>query len=263
MITRHKDIIVPWLYVKAHPELNIDLKFIVFLLEDDTARFEDYIISELLYLKYRIAISPKRLRSSYKEPLSDEVLEKIESIQDALDDLLGRCDVQDSTYNAYGIYKYCRIKSEEWGTHYYTDLLGNGDVITRYEFNDLIPLEEKYKDSSLEEIVKKYKLDPRKYKDFWKYSHYVSKNPNEHVIVVVDNINCLVPDKHEKDLKDAMDNFMYNYMRKNVAKHWNWSVVAVQQNVGGAEEQSFSLMQGRSIVEKLIPSLDKLGKYKL
>ena len=55
---------------------------------------------------------------------------------------------------------------------------------------------------------------------------------------------------------------MYKYLRKNIAKHWQWSCVAVQQNVGGAEEQAFTY-KGSSIVEKLIPSLDKLGDSKL
>ena len=54
MITRYKDIIVPWLFVKKHPELEIDLKFVIFPLEDDVDRFKDYVISILLYLKYRI-----------------------------------------------------------------------------------------------------------------------------------------------------------------------------------------------------------------
>lgn len=262
MITRHKDIIVPWLYVKSHPELNIDLRFIIFLLEDDKNRFTDYIISELLYLKYRVAISPKRLRSSYKDPLSDDVMKKIESIQPAIDDLLGRCDIQDSIYNGYGCYKYCRLKSEEWGTHYYSNMLGGNQIITKYEYNDLQKLDEKYKESSLQEIIQKYSLDPMKYKDFWKYSHYIPKDPNQHVVVIIDNINCLVPDKHEVTLKEAMDNFMYNYGRKNITKHFNWSLVAVQQNVGGAEEMSFNF-KGDSIIEKLIPNLSMLGDSKL
>ena len=57
MITRYKDIIVPWLFVKNHPELNIDLKFVIFLLEDEV----DYIISAMLYYKFGISKSPKRI----------------------------------------------------------------------------------------------------------------------------------------------------------------------------------------------------------
>jgi len=263
MITRYKDIIAPWRFVMKNPQYKIDLKFVVFLLEDDKNRFIDYLIAGLLYIRYNIAISPKELRSSFETTPSKELFDKIEEIRPYLDDILSRCDIQDSIYNGYGIYKYCRMKSEEWGTHYYTDLLGKGMLITRSAYNDLPKLDIKYEENSLEELITKFSIDPSKYSNFWKYSHYVPDNPNQHVITVTDNINCLVPDKHEKDLKSAMDNFMYNYMRKNVAKHWGWTVVAVQQNVGGAEEQSFALLKGNSIVEKLVPSLDKLGDSKL
>ena len=137
MITRFKDIIVPWLFVKAHPELEIDLKFVIFLLEDEKKRFEDYIISEILFLEYGLRVSPKRLRSSYKESLSQDIIQKIESIQPIIDDLLNRCIIEDSLYNSYGIYKKCRMLSEEWGVHYYIDMIAGTNTITRAEYNKL------------------------------------------------------------------------------------------------------------------------------
>ena len=263
MITRFKDIIVPWLFVKQHPELEIDLKFVIFLLEDDTARFEDYIIAELLYLKFGIEISPKQLKSSFKEPLSQDVIDKIKSIQLVIDDLLSRCTIEDSTYNSYGIYKKCRMLSEEWGIHYYVPLIEGTEIITRSQYNDLKHIPDIYKDLSVSELRDKYNLEPKEYKEYWKYSHYIPKNSKEHVILIIDNINCLVPDKSEGYLKDAMDNLMYNYIRKNICKHWFWSSVAVQQFVGGAEEQQFDLVRGNNVVEKLVPTLDKLGDSKL
>lgn len=262
MITRFKDIIVPWLFVKNHPELEIDLKFVIFLLEDDEVRFQDYIISELLYLKYNISVSPKQLKSSFKEPLSQDVIDKIELLQPAIDDLLNRCIVMDSVYNSYGIYKTCRMLSEEWGIHYYTPLIAEDRTITKSEYNDLPHIPEAYKDSSIEELINKFKLVPTDYKEYWKYSHYKANNPKQHVISIFDNINCLIPDKIEGSLKDAMDNFMYNYLRKNICKHWGWSGIAVQQNVGGAEEQQFD-NRGGNIIEKLIPNLSMLGDSKL
>jgi len=56
MITRYKDIFIPWLFVHNHPELNIDLRFIIFLLEDDRTRFELYVISFMLNLKFGISL---------------------------------------------------------------------------------------------------------------------------------------------------------------------------------------------------------------
>ena len=50
MITRFKDIIIPWLFVKQHPELEVDLKFVIFLLEDaiiNVKSFLDCILPEI------------------------------------------------------------------------------------------------------------------------------------------------------------------------------------------------------------------------
>lgn len=262
MITRHKDIIIPWLFIRKHPELEIDLKFVIFLLEDEKKRFEDYVISEVLFLEFGIRVSPKRLRSSYKESLSEDIIHKIEQVQPLIDDLLNRCIIEDSTYNSYGIYKKCRMLSEEWGVHYYTDMIKGENTISRAEYNKLKTLPEHLKDYSIEELKTSHDINPLEYKAFYKYKRYVPYNPKQHIIAIFDNINCLNPDEKEKDLKTAMDNFMYGYLRKNLAKHWNWSCVAVQQNVGGAEEQSFTY-KGENIVEKLIPNLSMLGDSKL
>jgi hypothetical protein len=262
MITRFKDIIAAWLFVKRHPELEIDLKFVIFLLEDETTRFEDYITSILLYLKFNLEISPKNLRSSFKAPLSQDILNKIILLQPAIDDLLSRCTIEDSTYNSYGIYKKCRMLSEEWGNHYYIDMIEGNNTLHKSEYNNLKVLPKEYEDVSLVELKNKFGLKALEYQNFYKYSHYIANNEKEHVIVVVDNINCLVPDKWEDGLKGSMDKFMYHYARTNMAKHWKWSIIAVQQNVGGAEEQSFT-NRGDNIIEKLIPSLDKLGDSKL
>lgn len=262
MITRYKDIIVPWLFVKKHPELEIDLKFVIFLLEDDVDRFKDYVISILLYLKYRIKVSPKRLKSSFKEPLSNDIIDKMKSLQPALDDLLNRCIIEDSLYNSYGIYKRCRMLSEQWGIHYYVDMINGTSTVTRAEYNKLKVLPESLKDYSIEELKKSHDINPLEYKIFYKYKCYIPNNPKQHVIAVFDNINCLNPDEKEKDLKTAMDNFMYGYLRKNLAKHWMWTCVAVQQFVGGSEEQAFNY-KGDNIIEKLIPNLSFLGDSKL
>lgn len=262
MITRFKDIFVPWMFVRKHPEYEIDLKFVIFLLEDDIDRFKDYLISFLLFMKFGLRISPKRLRSSFKEPLPDDIFQKIEQVRPAMDDLLSKCIIEDTTYNTYGIYKKCRMLSEEWGEHFYTDMISGSVVITKEQYNNLKELPEKLRDISLNELKNKEGLNPLEYRSFYKYSHYVPNNPKQHVILVIDNINCLVPDKNEGDLKFAMDNLMYNYLRKNIAKHWQWTCVAVQQNVGGAEEKAFTF-RGESVIEKLEPNLSQLGDSKL
>jgi hypothetical protein len=263
MITRWKDIVVPWLYVKNNPEVDIDLQFVIFLLEDPEEKFIDYIISIMLYLKFHISVPPKKLTSKAREELSKDILNKIDEVKDDVEDLLSKCIIHDTIYNSYGIYKTCRELSEDWGTHYYTSLFEEEkpQYITIVEKNKLKKLpsgEEKLDKAEL--LEKGYNL--KEYQNFYKYSHYKPKNPKQHVITVTDNINCLNPDQYEKDLKTAMDNFAYKYMRINVAKHWHWSVVMVQQNVGGAEEKSFDY-QGKMIIDKVTPQLSHLGDSKL
>lgn len=262
MITRYKDIIVPWLFVKNHPELDIDLRFVIFLLEDDITRFKDYIISAMLYFKYNIAKSPKELQSKFKTSLSNDIIEKLATITEDVDSLLSICTIEDSISNSYGIYKTCRLKSEEWGVHYYTTLFESDNVITRSQYNDLKDIPKQYKESSIEELKNKYKLDPLDYKDFWKYSHYIDDKPNRHVIGVIDNLNCLEANKYENGLKEAMENLMYGYARKNICKHWQWTWVAVQQSMGAAESTQYD-NKGGNIISKLIPNLSHLGDSKL
>lgn len=262
MITRYKDILAPWLYVRRHPELGIDLKFVIFLLEDDINRFKDYMLSCMLYMKYGIALSPKQLKSSFEVPISDDIFKKMESLVKPLDDLLSICVIEDSTANTYGIYKKCRLLSEQWGVHYYTDMIDGSHVVTKAEYNVLKSLPDELKDLSLDELKLRHDLSPVEYKNFYKYSHYTPNNPKQHIIGIIDNINCLEPDKKELTLKAAMENMAYGYIRKNMAKHWNWTWVMVQQSMGTAEEQQFDY-KGGNVIDKLIPNLSHLGDSKL
>ena len=135
-------------------------------------------------------------------------------------------------------------------------------LVTKEEYNKLKVLPKELEQFSINELKNSHQINPLEYKIFYKYSHYVPNNAKQHVISVFDNINCLNPDEKEGTLKNAMDNFMYGFVRKNLAKHWNWSCVAVQQFVGGSEEQAFTY-KGENIIEKLIPNLSMLGDSKL
>ena len=261
MITRFLEIYVPWMFVRKHPELEIDLKFVIFLLEDDIKKFKDYLIAFLLFKIHNVKVNPQRLKSSYKEPLSQDIIDKIDALEPVMDDLLNRCIIEDSIYNAYGIYKRCRILSEQWGIHYYVDMINDTTVISRSDYNKLPSLPDHYDKYSIDDLKRIHNINPLEYKEFYKYSHYIPNNPKQHVITITDNINCLNPEKGDS-LKDAMDKYMYTYLRTNMAKHWQWTCVAVQQFVGGAEEQQFDV-RGNSIIEKTIPNLSMLGDSKL
>lgn len=267
MWARWSNVIAPWLYLIKHPETNINVKFVIFLLEDEAERFIDYMFSAFIYLKFGKEISPKKLNSKHRNELTELEVEYVDVVSEAVNDLLSHCIIEDSIYNSYGIYKTCRLLSEEWGVHYYTELINNDEgrdsaVITKEEYNNLKSLPKEYSEVSLNELSNKFGLVALEYKQYWKYSHYIPTDPNQHVITVVDNINCLSPDKREVNLKTAMDTLMYSFARTNITKHWRWTFVAVQQNVGSAEEQEFT-RDGGSILSKLMPSLSDLGDSKL
>lgn len=267
MWARWSNVIAPWLYLIKNPNTTINVQFVIFLLEDEAERFIDYMFSAFIYLKFGKEISPKKLNSKHRDELTEEEEEYVDVVSNAVNDLLDHCIIEDSIYNSYGIYKTCRLLSEEWGTHFYTELINNDEerdsaTITKEEYNNLKSLPSECSESSLNEIKDKFGLDPLHYKQYWKYSHYIAKDPNQHVITVVDNINCLSPDRHELNLKTAMDTLMYTYARTNITKHWRWTFVAVQQNVGSSEQQEFT-RDGSSILSKLMPSLSDLGDSKL
>lgn len=266
MITRYKDIITTWKYVHQHPETEIDLKFVVVLLEDSEERFIDYIICSMIGLKHKVHLSPTDIKSDGKYKIKPEVLELIESVEDLVEDLLSKCVIVDSIYNTYGIYKFCRGLSEDWGEHYYTfmdDSIPNEErvYLNKVEHSKLKEMKKGMVSKDKKELID-LGYDLKEYANFYKYSHYNPHNPKQHVILVVDNINCFQPDKWENNsLMEAMEIFAYKYARQQIAKHWNWTVVMVQQNVGSAEEQKYDF-KGGAVIDKLVPSLDKLGDSK-
>lgn len=266
MITRYKDIITAWKYAHQNPEAGIDLKFVVVLLEDSEERFIDYIICSMIGLVHKVQLSPTDIKSDGKHKIKAEVLELIESVEDKVEDLLSKCVIVDSIYNTYGIYKFCRGLSEDWGEHYFTFMDDSLPEDKKVYLNKVEHSKLKEMDKKLAKKDKKELLDLglklEEYANFYKYSHYEPHDPKQHVILVVDNINCFEPDKWENNsLMEAMEIFAYKYARKQMAKHWNWTVVMVQQNVGSAEEQKYDY-KGGAVIDKLVPSLDKLGDSK-
>lgn len=264
-MARYMYIIQPWLYCRRHPEANINIKFVIFLLEDDKERLCYYLYSAFIYLKFNKEISPERLTSKHKEPLTELEVSYIEIVSPEVDLLLEHCIIHDSIYNTFGIYKASKLQSEEWGIHYYTELIPSEGVeptiINREDYNNLKTLPTMYSEVSLNELRQKYQLIPSEYKEYWKYSHYTPHDKNQHVITIIDNVNCLNPDKYEGTLKNAIGKLMYSYLRTQIAKNFNWSVIAVQQNVASAESKQYT-RDGSNIIDSLVPSLDKLADDK-
>jgi|TARA_R110000868_G_scaffold148357_3_gene370214 hypothetical protein len=260
MVSRYKDIVAAWNFVRKNPDCGIKLQFVVFLLEDDENRFIDYLTTTLIGLVHNVHVSPTYLQSK-KEIISEEILDLVASVEKYVEEILSLCHIETNVFNSYGIYKTCRQLSEDWGEHYYTYSEEEGkEFINKVQHSQLKELSSFDKKKDKKELASEG-VNLKEYQNYWKYAHYKPKDPQQHTIVVIDNINCLHPDKYELTLKNAIDTLSYNYMRMGVAKQWGWTVIMVQQNVGGAEEQEFDF-KGNNVIQKLTPSLDKLADSK-
>jgi len=228
-----------FIFVKKYPDTKIKPKLLLFLLEESEEEFLDSLISTFLFYKYAIRVDPLDISSDRRNPLSQDVLDKITDCTEKLEELLQYVEIVTSVYNATGIYLYCRDYSRRNGTHYY-NLLVSGENEINYEVYSRLSQEEKAK---------------------YKYSRYVPNDPNEHVIVVGDHIGLLTPEEGGT-LHEAMSKFTTTYCRKNMSKHWNYSIIAIQQQAGAQENQQFTY-SGSSIISKIKPSLAGLADNKL
>ena len=216
-------------YVKKyHPELNLNIKLVIALLEDTKAMFVDRLVSMMLYYTYGIVVDSMELQSLGKNSLSEDILSKIKQVQGEVDLILEDCEIIDSIYNPTGIYKWARTISNKLGTHHnkkmmFTDETGN----------------------SKEEEV---------------YSHYTANDPNQQVIFIVDNLNNLAEESTLTE-RQTINRWSRSYCRLQITKHWKWTVINIIQQSADSEKQQFDY-KGNSIIEKIKPSLDGLGNSK-
>tara|TARA_B110000285_G_C14973291_1_gene537667 strand:- start:148 stop:1014 length:867 start_codon:yes stop_codon:yes gene_type:complete len=159
----------------------------------------------------------------------------IDSHIDEIEELLASVEVIDSVYNPTGIYKYCRDHADQNGKHVYED---RDFIKTKIDASG-VPYT----------TTEKVKV----------YSHYLPNNPNAVVIVVVDHMSLLTPEKDKetgvmKTQHQTMAQWSTNYALKQITKHWNWAVVNVIQQEQGSEKEQFT-NRGESIQKKTEPSL--------
>jgi hypothetical protein len=230
-------------WVKAHPELGIKYKILYFALEESKEEFMFSMISSRLYSKYSIQIDILTLQSMYEISLSDYIVEKIEECKDYFSDLDQYIEIIDSISNPTGIFKYVRQYSVANGTHYYYNFK------TDKEKNNIINWEEYNK---LPDITAKD----------YAYSHYIPTHPNEYIGVVVDHGSLIQPEQGAPTVHEAMSKMSAEYGRKQIAKHYKYFFVFVQQQAAAGEQAEYTKMGGK-IEEKFKPSLAGLGDNKL
>lgn len=212
----------PLLY--AYNTGNVDLKYIIFPLEETperiTQRFMSYLLCKLS--NYQLRVSPSELRSTTRA-LPENVIEILES--ESYQNIFKYYEehvVFSSEANPTGIYKFCKKYAEENGTVEYTT----------YKIKD---------EFGTEQEVKGFKS-------------YTPNNPNEYVITMIDTLN-LVDTERGLTLKQSMDK-MSEYLAKYLRNRYNMtSIVIQQQSVESENNDAYK-------IGKIRPSVASLGDTK-
>ena len=212
----------PLLY--AYNTGNVDLKYIIFPLEETperiTQRFMSYLLCKLS--NYQLRVSPSELRSTTRA-LPENVIEILES--ESYQNIFKYYEehvVFSSEANPTGIYKFCKKYAEENGTVEYTT----------YKIKD---------EFGTEQEVKGFK-------------RYTPNNPNEYVITMIDTLN-LVDTERGLTLKQSMDK-MSEYLAKYLRNRYNiTSIVIQQQSVESENNDAYK-------IGKIRPSVASLGDTK-
>ena len=217
---------------KAFPTQEFKFKFLISLLEDSKEDFISRLYASILLIKYNLRTDVLELNSRRGKPLSKEIEEKLEDVGNEIEDLLKYCEINDTTVNPTGIYKWGRAVSNKLGTHHQKlmDFTDNDGKITTKNV----------------------------------YSHYEPNDPDEQVIWIVDNLNNLQQELSEGKLlteRETINKWTRQYARLQITKHWKWTVVNIIQQSAESEKPQFD-MRGNLVVEKTKPSLDGLGNSK-
>ena len=225
----------PYQYLQAHPDTDIKLTIKYFSLEESKKKVILSEISRYLFTKYNISISIKQLQSRGRyNTISTDILEKIKEAEQYVEGFLEVVDIIDSIRNPTGIYKYMRDFALTIGRYYDKD----GVELSQQEHDDItLGRGEAYK----------------------KISFYRKYHPKHYVIVLTDHIGLL---ETEDGLSqwETIGLFSSKYCLRFRDK-FGFSPVNVQQQASDKEKLQFT-HSGKSIEEKLEPSLDGLGDNK-
>ena len=178
-------------------ETNIKVKIFDFNLEMSRESKLRQAIVHRLYLKTGIVLSIRELNSVYHDRiLPDNILRFIESDRDWFEKFESMVEFIDDIRNPFGIYAHIRAFFEKSGT-------------TVYKTVD-------FTDNATGKIEQKKIVD-----------NYIPNDPNLYVIIIVDNINLLLPEKGGT-LFDAIGRLSSDYMVR-ARNRWKAIPVMIQQ----------------------------------
>lgn len=221
-------------------ESDIELSILYYSLEENKNKVILAEISKYLHAKYNIIVSVKELQSIGRyNTLSRDTLEKVKEAEEYINNFLEVVDIQEFIRNPTGIYKNVRDFALKVGTYYDS----NHKPLSKQDIED----------------VKKGRNGAYK-----KISYYKKHNPKHYVIVITDHISLLEQEKDEGTLLtqwQTIQKFSNKYCL-HLRDKFGFTVVNVQQQASSKEQVEYNY-QGKTIDEKLQPSLEALGDCKI
>lgn len=225
----------PYQFIKNHPESGIKLSIKYFSLEESKKKIILSEISKYLFTTYGLVVSIKQLQSRGRfNTITPDILDKIQEAEAYVNEFLETVEIIDSIRNPTGIYKYVRDFALTIGTYYDK----NGIPLTPAEV----------------EQVKKGEGDA-----FKKVSYYKKNDPKHYVIILVDHLSLLYPENGMTQWQ-TISEYSSKYCL-HMRDKFGFIPVNVQQQASAKEQVEYNY-KGKSIEEKLEPSLDGLGDNK-
>lgn len=220
--------------IRTNPDRKFKFRFVIALLEDSKEMLITRLYASILLLEFGIRTDVLELQSMRGKPLPPHIEEKLPEVERYINILLEYCEINDSVTNPTGIYKWARAISRNLGEHKTKEMQFSNSKGELY----------------MQEV----------------YSHYEPHDPDEQVIMIVDNLNNLTPevDKDSKRLlseRETINRWTRQYGRLQITKHWHWSLWNILQQSSDSERPQYD-NRGNLVIEKTKPSLDGLGNSK-
>ena len=110
-------------------------------------------------------------------------------------------------------------------------------------------------------VLDKNKIVKGEGNEYTKVDKFIKHHPKHFVLCIVDHVKLMNPEKDCNTTKSIIDKWSSDYCL-HLRDKLGVTIVNVQQQVASKEEKVFTVT-GKSIEEKLEPSLDALGEHKL
>lgn len=219
-------------WYKHKDSMDIDLKIFLFCLEDSVSLTMKRLIIRALWEQKGIRLPMFKLNSYFTDnKMDDEMARNIESLEGYFDTFLSKVQLEEIS-NPTGIYKTV----EKWmlapENGYIVDAKGK-----------------KLNDEEIKEARSNYQE-----------TFYKPTNPNRFVIVVIDNMQNITPEKGSSKW-EALDLLCRSYLRNKLCNYFKCTNLIIAQQEKSKEKAQYT-NTGGLIEEKFMPSLDSIAEYK-